>query len=102
MTKVASAYYATAVGHKQIDGIYLGTFAVPGEAPQWVTDDKGRPKHFRSANEAELAGFKMMMARLNRARQEQSFHVKGSKPIKSWTAPAPTNEPTVESVFGKK
>jgi len=113
MTKVANSYYSTAVGHREIDGIYLATFALPGEAPQWVTDPKdGKPKHFTSAGEAELAGFRVMASKLNRARQEQDFHVKGNggragsnghkNTIKSWSATPRAEQNTVDSVFGKK
>jgi hypothetical protein len=47
-----------------------------------------------------------MAAKLNRARQEQDFHVKGShtgskSEIKSWSASPRADEPTVDSVFGK-
>ena len=111
MTKVANSYYSTAVGHREISGIYLATFALPGEAPMWVTDPKdGKPKHFTSATEAELAGFRVMASKLNRARQEQDFHVKGHRAgsngskntIKSWSATPRAEEHTVQSVFGKK
>lgn len=103
MTKVANAYYSTAVGHKEIDGLYQATFGIPGEAPMWVNDTHGHPKTFRTADEAVLAGFKVMVAKLNRARQEQSFQVRGIKnTIKSWKAPIDSSEPTVSSVFGKK
>jgi hypothetical protein len=105
MTKVASAYYSTAVGHKEIDGLYQATFGIPGEAPMWVIDTYGKPKVFRTADEAVLAGFKVMVSKLNRARQEQSFGVKGGarkNTIKSWSAEQKTNEPTVATVFGKK
>jgi hypothetical protein len=103
VTKTANAYYSTAVGHKEIDGLYQATFGIPGEAPMWVNDTHGRPKTFRTADEAVLAGFKVMVAKLNRARQEQDFQVKGGKrknTIKSWSAPQERG-PTVDSVFGR-
>jgi hypothetical protein len=106
MTKVANSYYSAAVAHKEIDGLYQATFGIPGEPPQWVNEANGRPQVFRSANEAMLAGFRCMVAKLNRARQEQDFHVNGSNTrkntIKSWSATPRANEPTVDSVFGKK
>jgi hypothetical protein len=103
MTKVATSFYSTAVGHKQMDGLYLATFGIPGEPPLWVNDTDGKPKTFRSPDEAVLAGFKVMVSKLNRARQEQSFQVKGAKQtIKTWKAPSKDDEPTVDKVFGKK
>ena len=102
MTKVAHAFYSTAMTHKEIDGLYMATFGIPGEPPMWVNDTNGKPKAFRSQDEAVLAGFKVMASKLNRARQN-GFQVKGDKPrntIKSWSAP-PEQGPTVESVFGR-
>jgi hypothetical protein len=103
MTKVANAFYSTAVGHKEIDGLYMATFGIPGEPPMWVNGTDGKPKTFRSQDEAVLAGFKVMVSKLNRARQEQDFQVKGDKPkntIKSWSAPREQG-PTIDSVFGR-
>lgn len=106
MTKIAKSYYSTAVGHKEVDGLYHATFGIPGEPPMWVNGTDGKPKTFRSQDEAVIAGFKMMVAKLNRARQEQDFHVKGhghhKNTIKSWSAEPRANEPTVNSVFGKR
>jgi hypothetical protein len=103
MTKVANSYYSTALGHKEIDGLYLATFGIPGEAPMWVLDKDGKPKVFRSHDEAVIAGFKVMVSKLNRARQKQDFRVKGDKQtIKTWKAPERTDELTVDKVFGKK
>jgi hypothetical protein len=105
MTKVANAYYSTAVAHKQVEGLFQATFGIPGEPPEWVNDAHGKPQIFRSAEEAMLAGFKRLVSRLNRTRQDQDFHVKGSPPvkntIKSWSAPKDTG-PTIDSVFGRK
>ncbi|ARQ95290.1 hypothetical protein [Bradyrhizobium phage BDU-MI-1] len=102
--KVASAFYSTAVSHKEMDGLWQVTWAIPGEPPHWILDTDGRPKAFRDRDEAVLAGFKCMVSRLNRARQEQDFYVKGDRPQKnptrSWSA-ARENGPTVDSVFGK-
>jgi hypothetical protein len=107
MTKVASAYYSTAVAHKQVDGLYQATFGIPGLPPMWVTDTDGSPKIFRSQDGAVLAGFKVMVTKLNRTRQQQDFQVKGARvaknTIKSWSSSEQrTNEPTVATVFGKK
>jgi hypothetical protein len=108
MTKIANSYYSTAVSHKEVDGLYHATFGIPGNAPEWVNGTDGKPKIFRSQDEAVIAGFKIMVSKLNRARQEQDFHVKGEMPqrakntIKSWSADARANEPTVNSVFGKR
>jgi hypothetical protein len=104
MTKVASAFYSTAVAHKEINGLYHATFGIPGEPPQWVNGKDGKPDTFRSHDAAVIAGFRVMVSKLNRARQEQDFHVKGGphkNTIKTWTAPKESG-PTVDSVFGKK
>jgi hypothetical protein len=106
MTKIASAFYSSAVNHKEIDGLYQATFGIPGEPPMWVNDTDGKPKNFRSQDEAVLAGFKVLVAKLNRARQTQDFQVRGERfvpknRIKSWSAP-PERGPSVDSVFGKK
>jgi hypothetical protein len=105
VTKIANAFYSTAVTHKEIDGLYQATFGIPGEPPVWVNDTDGKPKVFRSQDEAVLAGFKVMVAKLNRARQQQDFQVRGERvahknTIKSWSAPQQSG-PTVDSVFGK-
>jgi hypothetical protein len=106
VTKVATAFYSAAVGHREINGIYMASFAIPGDPPQWVTDTDGKsPKHFRSAMEAELAGFRVMAAKLNRSRDVQSFMTKRPKNKTIQTYHAPPEQkvgPTVESVFGKK
>lgn len=105
--KVAQAYYSTAVEHREMPGCYLATFAIPGDAPQWVNDTDGRPKIFKRADEAELAGFKVMVSKLNRARDVQSFRTKdgfkrkgGIKVFRS--ADTEDHKHTVESVFGRK
>jgi hypothetical protein len=105
MTKVANAYYSTAVGHKEIDGLYQATFGIPGEPPVWVKDTNGKPKVFRTADEAALAGFRAMATKLNRSRQEQDFQVKGYKTkggIKVFRSAERADEPTIDKVFGKK
>ncbi|WP_316201033.1 MULTISPECIES: hypothetical protein [unclassified Bradyrhizobium] len=103
MTKVSQSFYSAAVGHHEIDGVYLSSFAIPGDPAQWVTGDDGKPKLFRSAEAAELAGFRVMAAKLNKARDIQSFLTKGRKQtIKTYHAPERKGEPTAESVFGKK
>jgi hypothetical protein len=104
--KVATAFYSTAVTHKEMNGLYQATFGIPGEEPMWVTDTDGTPKIFRSHDDAVLAGFKVLVSKLNRARQVQDFKVRGERftpknTIKSWTAPKERG-PTIESVFGKK
>ncbi|SDH38099.1 hypothetical protein [Bradyrhizobium ottawaense] len=106
MTKVASAFYSTAVEHKEMRSLYHASFGIPGEPPMWVNDTDGKPKTFRDRDEAILAGFKVLVSKLNKARQSQDFQVRGERPpqkntIKSWAAP-PERGPTVDSVFGKK
>ncbi|MGJ4945192.1 hypothetical protein ACQR1W_31845 [Bradyrhizobium sp. HKCCYLS1011] len=104
MTRVASAFYAAAVPHPDTDGLYYSTFGIPGDPPQWVNGQDGKRDVFRSHDAAVLAGFKVMVAKLNRARQEQTFQVKGhpGPKTRSWTAPVDTREPTIEQVFGSK
>ena len=105
MTKVARSYYSAAVSHKQIDGLYHGTIGIPGEPPQWVLGRDGKPDNFQSRDGALLAGFRLLISRLNRARQQQDFQVRGERAapknkIRSWSAP-PESGPTVDSVFGR-
>jgi hypothetical protein len=103
VSKPAKSFYSAAVGHREINGIYLATFAMRGDPPQWVADESGAPKHFKSAQEAELAGFRVMAAKLNKARDVQSFMTKGRKNgIKTYRAPEKSAQHTVESVFGGK
>lgn len=105
MTKVAQSYYSTAVQHREVPGCYLGSFAIPGEPAMWVHDTDGKPKIFRSEVEAEVAGFRVMMTKLNRARAVQSFEMKGYKRkggIKVFRSAEKPEQHTVESVFGGK
>ncbi|WP_315739998.1 MULTISPECIES: hypothetical protein [unclassified Bradyrhizobium] len=104
MTKVASSFYSAAVPHRDIDGLYHATFGIPGDQPQWVNGQDGKRDVFRSHDAAVLAGFRVLVAKLNRARQEQTFQVKGHvhPRTRSWTAPVDTREPTIEQVFGSK
>lgn len=100
MTKIANSYYSTAVSHREVDGLYHATFGIPGNAPEWVNGADGKPKIFRSQDEAVIAGFKILISKLNRARQEQDFHVRGDvhhrkETIKSWSAETRASEPTV-------
>jgi hypothetical protein len=103
VSKPAQSFYSAAVGHREINGIYLATFAMPGDLPQWVTDESGKPKHFGSAMEAELAGFRVMATKLNKVRDVQACMTKRDRKrgIKAYHAPKQTREPTVEQVFGK-
>jgi hypothetical protein len=108
MSKVANSYYSAAVPHKEMNGLYQASFGIPGEAPQWVNGKDGNPEIFRNHDQAVLAGFRVMVAKLNRAKQEQEFHVRGQShspknhTIKSWTAPQRAEQHTIQSVFGKK
>lgn len=106
MTKIANSYYSAVVAHKEIDGLYHATFGIPGHQPEWVNGKDGKPQTFRDHDQAMLAGFKVMVSKLNRARHEQDFHVKGhhnsnNKQTRVWIAP-PEDGHTVDSVFGKK
>ncbi|MGJ4953171.1 hypothetical protein [Bradyrhizobium sp. HKCCYLS20291] len=108
MTKGSQYYYSTAVEHREMPGCYMGSFASPGEAALWVTGPDAKPKVFTSAMEAELAGFRVMASRLNRARDTQRFEMKGYRSvkagggIKAFRAEERKEEHTVESVFGSK
>ncbi len=102
--KVSKSFYSTAIPHREVPWAYLATFAIPGESAQWVLEN-GSPKQFRSAMEAELAGFRVMMAKLNKTRDVQGFLTKRHNTIRTFHAPEDkhrVSEPTVESVFGKK
>jgi hypothetical protein len=106
MTKVSQAFYSAAVEHKEMSGCFQASFATPGEAPMWVTERDGKPKFFRDPQEAELAGFRVMVARLNRARAVQTFQTKNDRKkgtIKSFRSnDTKKQEHTVKTVFGKK
>ena len=106
MTKVSQSFYSTAVSHKEVPGVYQASFAVPGEAPLWVTERDGKtPKLFRDADEAELAGFRVMASRLNRSREVQSFQTKRDRQrggIRSFRSEVKKQQHTVETVFGKR
>jgi hypothetical protein len=107
MTKVSQSFYSTAIEHKEVSGCFMASFATPGETAMWVHDSNtGKPKLFRTAVEAELAGFRVMASRLNRARDVQTFQTKGYKEkggIRSFrTEDSRNTEPTVERVFGKR
>jgi hypothetical protein len=105
MTKVAKAFYSTAIEHKEVRCLYHASFGIPGDPPMWVSDTAGGSKTFRDHDQAVLAGFKVLVSKLNRAREAQDFQVRGQRPpqkntIKSWSAPKELG-PTVDSVFGK-
>jgi hypothetical protein len=106
MTKIANAYYSAVVAHKEVDGLYHATYGIPGHSPEWVLGRNGQPETFRDHDQAMLAGFRLMVAKLNRARHEQDFRVKGhqhgNKTTRVWIAPTDSREPTVDQVFGKK
>jgi hypothetical protein len=105
MPKPSQAFYSTAIEHKEMPGCYMASFATPGEAPLWVNGPDGKAKLFRSAMEAELAGFRVMASKLNKSRDVQSFMTRRDRRqgIKTHHAPDHWNrEPTVQSVFGKK
>lgn len=105
MTRVSQSYYSTAVNHLGMPGSFFASFAIPGERAMWVHDTDGSPKIFRSEVEAEVAGYRVMMTKLNRARAIQCFEMKGHKRrggIKAFRATEKPQEYTVESVFGGK
>jgi hypothetical protein len=103
MTKVATKFYSAAVSHRELNGIYMGSFGIPGEAPQWVTKD-GKPELFTSHELAEIAGWRILAAKLSKAHDVQSFMVKRSEKnrIRTYHAPErrlPTSD--AERVFAK-
>jgi hypothetical protein len=106
MTKPSRSFYSTAIEHKEMPGCYMASFATPGEAPLWVNGPEGKPRVFRDAAEAELAGYRVMVTRLNRARNVQTFQTQGYKPTRGIKAfrsdDIKMQEPTVETVFGKR
>jgi hypothetical protein len=81
--KDANRYYSAAVGHREIPGLWLATFGIPGKPAQWVMDG-AKQKTFLTAEEAELAGFRIIASILNRALQPQTFKVKENEnPIRA-------------------
>jgi len=113
MSKPAKSFYSTAIGHRDIPGAYLGSYAIPGEPPQWVTQG-GQVRIFTGPNaktEAELAGFKVLVSKLNRAHDVQEFVARRAQvqQPRVYRAPRGTTktdrlereEHTIESVFGK-
>lgn len=70
--KPAKSFYSAAISHHDAPNQYLGSFAMPGEEPQWVMEN-GRVKVFSEPELAELAGFRILAARLNRASDVQEF-----------------------------
>lgn len=101
--RVARSFYSASISHNEVPGLYLATFGIPGSPAMYVYEG-GRPKEFRSAQDAELAGFKVMMSKLNRALNVQDFHTKRdpNKQIKSWKAQPDRREPTAEQIFKKR
>lgn len=104
MSKISQSFYSTAVEHKEMPGIFMGSFAIPGDPPLWVTERDGKPKMFRNPLEAELAGFRVMVTRLNKVKDVQEFLTKRERRqgIRSYRAEEKRPEPTVQSVFGTK
>lgn len=105
MVKPATAYYVAAIPHKQVPGIFQASFGMPGDAPAWVLGHDGRPDVFTNALEAELAGYRVLISKLNKARGVQEVHVKGSgkHQIRSYRAPeGNSHQAEIDAVFGKK
>ena len=79
--KVAKSFYSSANSHRDFPGSYLASYAIPGEVPQYVTVN-GRVRLFTGDNaktEAELAGFKVLVSKLNKAQDVQEFVARRSK-----------------------
>lgn len=103
MPKVAKSYYSAAIEHREVPGRFLASFALPGEAPEWVKDQTGKPQLFKRAIEAELAGYRVLTAKLNKARAIQDFVPKGQRGgIRTYHAPEREEKHTIQSVFGKR
>lgn len=77
--KLSKSFFSTAVPHRELPFTYLGLFGLPGEKTRFIEDRvTGQPQHFRTAEAAELAGFQILAAKLNRARDVQEFLTKRS------------------------
>lgn len=104
MARPNTKYFAAAAPHAEIPGAYLGSFGLPGEVTQWVME-RGQQKVFGVAEDAELAGYRILMSRLNGARNTQTFvprrSVVGTNSRKQLLQ-SKSDGPTVESVFGRK
>lgn len=100
MSKVSKSYYSAAIGHREAPGVFMASFAVPGEPAQWVTEG-GRQKLFTTSDEAELAGFRVLAAKLNRALNSQEFKAKPSNQPQPRVHRQPTNRNEANQVFSK-
>lgn len=73
--KLETKFWAASVGHREMPNKYMACFAVPGLASQWVMDG-ARQRIFDTAWEAELAAWKALAAKLNRALGSQEIVVR--------------------------
>lgn len=109
MSKVSRSFFAAAVAHKEMPGAYMASFAMAGEPPQWITQG-GKPQMFDSAIEAELAGMRILLKKLNNAYHVQEFksrptdmpHPKKKESIRSFRSKGvEEHKAEVKSVFKK-
>lgn len=105
MSNPSKSLYSAAVSSREIPGAFHASFALPGEPPAWVMEN-GQKKLFISAEAAELAGWRIIASKLNKAHDVQTFLVKRAQKqaeqIKSYHAPdkkAPTAE--ADRVFSR-
>ena len=77
MAKPCKSFYSAPIEITGSPGRYYGSFGVPGEKPHWVIRD-GVQAEFDSYDEAEIAGFRSLSAKLNGARVVQDFRAKGT------------------------
>jgi hypothetical protein len=104
--RVATSYYFCSIEHKEVSGIFMGSFALAGEAPQWVTGADGKPRQFRDSLQAEINAARVLLSKINRAHDPQKFTTKRDAKRNSIVSFRPTERPTkdltVEDVFGKR
>ena len=72
-------YFSKSVPHKEIPRAFYGCFGLPGEPGQWILDSAGRRRVFVSADEAELTGYRILIAKLNIEGQKQQRPPKEKK-----------------------
>jgi hypothetical protein len=103
MAKTTTKYFSASVPHSEIPGAFLGSFGLPGKPTEWVVD-RGQRKVFGTAEDAELAGYRIIMMHLNGARDTQSFVSKrrstDDRPRRRTLSLRP-GEPSIDEVFKK-
>jgi hypothetical protein len=102
--KLARAHYSAPIAHPEIPGAYFGSYAVPGKPPCWVTEN-GNRKVFGNFEQAELAGYRILMACLNRSSSPQVASVRTRTEPRDRRdlikASADSSKPDINSVFAR-